>query len=44
MIKLNKRAEGEANIEKIGKYLIWIILGVVCGIAVYFLLGKLTTL
>jgi hypothetical protein len=41
---INKKGEGEANIEKVGKYLIWIVLAVICGIAIYILLNKLTTI
>ena len=44
MIKLNKKAEGEANLETIGKYILWIAVAVIAGIAVYFLIGKLTTI
>jgi hypothetical protein len=41
---LNKKAAGEANLETIGKYILWIAVAVICGIAVYLLINKLTTL
>jgi hypothetical protein len=43
-MKLNKKAAGEANLETIGKYILWIAIAVICGIAAYLLMTKLTTL
>lgn len=42
-MKLNKKAEGEANLEYIGKYILWIVVAIICGIAAYILINKLTT-
>jgi hypothetical protein len=43
MRHLNKKAAGEANLETIGKYILWIAVVVIAGIGIYFLMKKLTT-
>jgi hypothetical protein len=44
MKKLNKKAIGEANFEHIGKYILWIILTVIMGLAVYLIINNITTI
>lgn len=43
MKTLNKKAEGEALFDKVGKYLLWIAVAVICVIGVYILITKLST-
>jgi len=40
MKKLNKKAEGEGGLEKIGKYLIWIIIFAILLFTIYKLKEK----
>ncbi len=44
MKKLNKKSSAEAEgLTSIGETLIWIAIAVVCGIAVYLLINKIST-
>ena len=43
MNHLNKKAEGEANLETIGKYILWIIVAIIAALAVTYALNTLTT-
>ncbi len=43
MITQNKKAEGEANMENIGKYILAAIIIVIATIGTYMVIKKLTT-
>ena len=43
MKKLNKKADSEANLEWIGKYILWIVIAIIAALAVTYAMNTFST-